>query len=272
MSIIRPKNAYPNVKYFESIEILNQFDIIRKNLVKKNFHIDPNYLTKENIAEIIIQLVHLQEDLLGQQSNKQITRIPMKCFLDFHETGALYLIILGCFQYNNWKNLNLTIYSRHEIIKLFEYLQKLLIEQHILTFPRCYLHSNIDKNLQIQLKTIIEKHHGTVVEYEQDAGHIIYPLLNENQRNIQIEREIEKREHNYRLHYWFYPDSFDIWLSNIDDEESDKRHETFPRIWHITANWILDTDLFNEWMNEEDYQIDKNLVGSFLVFRYPFEK
>lgn len=24
------------------------------------------------------------------------------------------------------------------------------------------------------------------------------------------------------------------------------------------AKWILDTDVFNEWMNEEDYEVDEN--------------
>jgi len=35
MSIIRQKDGHPNVKFFESIETLNQFDTIRKALQKK---------------------------------------------------------------------------------------------------------------------------------------------------------------------------------------------------------------------------------------------
>jgi len=26
----------------------------------------------------------------------------------------------------------------------------------------------------------------------------------------------------------------------------------------VHAKWILDTDIFNEWMNEEDYEVDEN--------------
>jgi hypothetical protein len=29
----------------------------------------------------------------------------------------------------------------------------------------------------------------------------------------------------------------------------------------VAANWILDTAEFNEWMNEEDYEIDEDLVN-----------
>jgi hypothetical protein len=74
-------------------------------------------------------------------------------------------------------------------------------------------------------------------------------------------RVVEKRGGDCRLHYWFYPDSFDVWMTNFDAKESEKRDETFQGIWHVAANWIFDTDLFNEWMNEEDYEIDEDLVG-----------
>ncbi|CAF0800660.1 unnamed protein product [Rotaria sordida] len=274
MSIIRQKDGHPNVKFFESIETLNQFDTIRKALQKKElkkiFGDDQHHLTKDSIAQLVIQLLRFQEDHLGKQSNGSapLMRIPMECFLDFRESGALYTIILSCYEYknnNNWKKLDLSTHNRNEVIKLFQYIQKLLIERNVLTLPICYLRSDIDKRLQTQLKQIIERNNGTVAEKEEDADHIVYPQITENPREIDIEREneivrvVEKRGKDCRLHYWFYPDSFDIWVSNIDAEESEKRDETFQGIWHVAANWILDTAEFNEWMNEEDYEIDEDL-------------
>lgn len=29
-------------------------------------------------------------------------------------------------------------------------------------------------------------------------------------------------------------------------------------VLQVHAKWILDTDIFNEWMNEEDYEVDEN--------------
>ena len=86
----------------------------------------------------------------------------------------------------------------------------------------------------------------------------------------EIVRVVEKRGKDCRLHYWFYPDSFDIWVSNVDAEESEKRDETFQGIWHVAANWILDTAEFNEWMNEEDYEIDEDLVWRDVWWRRTF--
>ena len=76
-----------------------------------------------------------------------------------------------------------------EIIKLFQYIQKLLIDRNVLTLPICYLRPDIDKRLQTQLKQIIEKNNGTVAEKEEDADHIVYPPITENSREIEIERE-----------------------------------------------------------------------------------
>jgi hypothetical protein len=83
MSIIRQKDGHPNVKFFESIETLAQFDTIRKALQKKElkkiFGDDQSHLSKEHIAQLVIQLLHFQEEQLGKQSNgsASLIRIPV---------------------------------------------------------------------------------------------------------------------------------------------------------------------------------------------------
>jgi hypothetical protein len=84
MSLIRHKDGHPNVKFFESVETLNQFDTIRKALQKKElkkvFGDDQQQLTKDNISQLVIQLLHFQEDHLGKQSNgsASVIRIPVR--------------------------------------------------------------------------------------------------------------------------------------------------------------------------------------------------
>ena len=87
------------------------------------------------------------------------------------------------------KKLDLAAQSRSEIVKLFQYVQNLLLERNVLTLPICYLRPDIDKRLQMQLKQVIEKNHGTVAENEEDADHIVYPPLTESPREVEIERE-----------------------------------------------------------------------------------
>lgn len=39
----------------------------------------------------------------------------------------------------------------------------------------------------------------------------------------------------------------------MKEEEEEKPHSG-P--WHVTLRWVHDTDLFNEWMNPRDYEVD----------------
>ena len=83
MSFIRQKDGHPNVKFFESAETLNQFDTIRKALQKKDlkkvFGDDQSHLSKESVAQLVIQLLHFQEEQLGKHSNGSapLIRIPV---------------------------------------------------------------------------------------------------------------------------------------------------------------------------------------------------
>ncbi len=42
-------------------------------------------------------------------------------------------------------------------------------------------------------------------------------------------------------------------------KKKSNRLSSFAGIWHVNANWVLDTAAFNEWMNQEDYEIDYDL-------------
>jgi hypothetical protein len=60
------------------------------------------------------------------------------------------------------------------------------------------------------------------------------------------------------VHWWYYPDSYDTWV----DETSDHADPESPPInngpWNVGDRWIIDSNKFNEWMNEEDYEISND--------------
>ncbi|XP_010175414.1 SWI/SNF complex subunit SMARCC1-like, partial [Antrostomus carolinensis] len=67
-----------------------------------------------------------------------------------------------------------------------------------------------------------------------------------------------KKDKQVLVHWGFFPDSYDTWVhaNEIDAEIEDPPIPEKP--WKVHAKWILDTDIFNEWMNEEDYEVDEN--------------
>jgi len=72
-----------------------------------------------------------------------------------------------------------------------------------------------------------------------------------------------KRDKQVLLHWGYYPDSYDTWIPASEIEASVEDAPTPEKPRKVHAKWILDTDTFNEWMNEEDYEVndDKSPVS-----------
>jgi SWI/SNF related-matrix-associated actin-dependent regulator of chromatin subfamily C len=102
----------------------------------------------------------------------------------------------------------------------------------------------------------------------EDADHVIYPPAldepntQENRQQPWI-RVIKKRgKESILVHRLFTPDSHDEWISNVDIDDDaaglndSSNNASGGDVWEVTANWLLDTDIYNEWMNQEDYEVD----------------
>lgn len=58
--------------------------------------------------------------------------------------------------------------------------------------------------------------------------------------------------------------SYDTWMTGVEVDQEPLTPELGP--FEVTARWILDTDEFNEWMNEEDYDVTDNWVKLSVVY------
>lgn len=56
------------------------------------------------------------------------------------------------------------------------------------------------------------------------------------------------------MHWWYYPDSYDSWLPQTDQFADPEEPPVHQGAWHIATRWLQDSVLFNELMNEEDYE------------------
>lgn len=65
------------------------------------------------------------------------------------------------------------------------------------------------------------------------------------------------------VHWWYYPDSYDTWVPASEVDEEPEPPPGQRKQWEVNARWLLDLDVFNEWMNEEDYEVtDAESLGS----------
>uniref|UniRef100_A0A8C8VQV1 SWI/SNF related, matrix associated, actin dependent regulator of chromatin subfamily c member 1 n=1 Tax=Pelusios castaneus TaxID=367368 RepID=A0A8C8VQV1_9SAUR len=208
--------------------------------------------TNKTLAGLVVQLLQFQEDAFGKHvTNPAFTKLPAKCFMDFKAGGTLCHILGAAYKYKNeqgWRRFDLQNPSRMDRnVEMFMNIEKTLVQNNCLSRPTIYLIPDIELKLANKLKDIVKRHQGTVTDEKAKATHHIYP----NPTSLDDEDQ-------FIFFASVFPFSYDTWIhaSDIDAEIEDAPIPEKP--WKVHAKWILDTDIFNEWMNEEDYEVDEN--------------
>uniref|UniRef100_A0A8C7Z2Y4 SWI/SNF related BAF chromatin remodeling complex subunit C2 n=1 Tax=Oryzias sinensis TaxID=183150 RepID=A0A8C7Z2Y4_9TELE len=244
---VRKKDGGPNVKYFEASDTVSQFDNVRvwlgKNY-KKYIQAEPP--TNKSLSSLVVQLLQFQEEVFGRHvSNPPLTKLL---------GGALCHILAAAYKFKSdqgWRRFDFQNPSRMDRnVEMFMTIEKSLVQNHCLSRPVIYLSSDIDPKLLGKLKDIIKRHQGSVAEDKSNSSHI--PFFYPSEEWV---RPVMKRDKQVLLHWGYFPDSYDTWIpaSEIEAAVEDPPTPEKPRKVH--AKWILDLDQYNEWMNEEDYEV-----------------
>lgn len=263
------KDGGPNIKFFESSETLNLLEGVRTWLMKNcKKHVQADPPTNKTLSALIIQLIQFQEDNLGKNCNKPppLTRLPMKCFMDFKPGGALCHILATVYKFKNeqgWRRFDFQVSkspSRMDRnIEMFMNIEKNLIHNKCLVMPNVYIQSDVDKSSRDRVKEIIKRHQGIVTDNEEEATHIIFPAVDP------LDEEFARAVFRYKdqwvlLHWYYFPDSHDSWVNTdipieLDLPEIPPSYNN-DAVWKVSATWALDLEQYNEWMCEEDYEVD----------------
>ncbi|XP_069509855.1 SWI/SNF complex subunit SMARCC2 isoform X2 [Ambystoma mexicanum] len=258
---VRKKDGGPNVKHYEASDTVCLFDNARlwlgKNC-KKYTQAEPP--TNKSLSSLVVQLLQFQEEVFGRHvSNAPLTKLPIKCFLDFKSGGALCHILAAAYKFKSdqgWRRFDFQNPSRMDRnVEMFMTIEKSLVQNNCLSRPNIYLHAEIEPKLLSKLKDIIKRHQGTLTEDKSTASHVVVPAPSSLEEEEWV-RPIMKRDKQVLLHWGYFPDSYDTWIpaSEIEAPVEDAPTPEKPRKVH--AKWIQDTDVFNEWMNEEDYEVN----------------
>uniref|UniRef100_A0A1A9ZNX2 SWI/SNF complex subunit SMARCC2 n=1 Tax=Glossina pallidipes TaxID=7398 RepID=A0A1A9ZNX2_GLOPL len=268
MNTLGPKeDGGPNVEFFNSPESLQGFETIRlwlqKNC-KKQLASEP--ISKESLAQLLIQFLQYVEAKLGKNSTKPpATRIPMRCFMDFKPNGGLCYIFAAMFRFRDkqkGKKFDFTV-GKNPIkdpnIQLLSDIEQELVEADLYRIPYIYIRPEVDmdKQLSTRLREILATRRVEIVSNEEDATHIIYPVVDPH--HDEYARPVFKRGNHVMLHWYCLPESYDTWtLNNFDLPDNIPENPESPiERWRVSASWILDLEQYNEWMAEEDYEVDE---------------
>ncbi|ESN93812.1 hypothetical protein HELRODRAFT_193880 [Helobdella robusta] len=261
LSIQRKKDGGPSLKFFESLETVALLEPVRVWLLKNvKKYIQNEPINNKTLATIIVEFLQFQEEAFGKNVSKPaLTRLPVKCFLDFKPSGSLCHLFTETLKFKaeqGWRKFDFQNPSRMDRnVEMFMQTQKTLIQNRIIIQPAIYLKPEIDKILMVKLKDIIKRHLGTVVEKQSEATHIVYPQP-ATRSEEELFRPVMKRDTGLMIHCYYTPDSYDTWLPDVEvDIEVDSSIEP-DGPWLVNALWLLDLEEYNEWMNEDDYLVE----------------
>uniref|UniRef100_A0A8C0UKS4 SWI/SNF related BAF chromatin remodeling complex subunit C1 n=1 Tax=Cyanistes caeruleus TaxID=156563 RepID=A0A8C0UKS4_CYACU len=220
--------------------------------------------TNKTLAGLVVQLLQFQEDAFGKHvTNPAFTKLPAKCFMDFKAGGTLCHILGAAYKYKNeqgWRRFDLQNPSRMDRnVEMFMNIEKTLVQNNCLSRPTIYLIPDMELKLANKLKDIVKRHQVSVTQHRCTQGWSGgVPVPGGISELYEWLRPVMKKDKQVLVHWGFFPDSYDTWVhaNELDAEIEDPPIPEKP--WKVHAKWILDTDVFNEWMNEEDYEVDEN--------------
>ncbi|XP_045504306.1 SWI/SNF complex subunit SMARCC2 isoform X3 [Colias croceus] len=266
MTTLGPKkDGGPNVEYFQSPECLAQFDQIRVWLQKNcKKHVQTDPPTKEGLAQLVIQLIQYQENKLGKNAtDPPFLRLPIKVFMDMKPGGSLCTVLATMFRFKSeqrWRKFDFQNPSRKDLnVQMMMEIETALLSAEIIRSPCIYIRPEVDKATANKVKDIISNHQVEICDDEEDATHIIYPAVDPLEE--EYARPVFRRGNNVLIHWYYFPDSHDTWAQAdlpVDVPETANWDCNKSDPYRVSATWVLDLPHYNEWLNEEDYEVDAN--------------
>uniref|UniRef100_A0A673KSS5 SWI/SNF complex subunit SMARCC1-like n=1 Tax=Sinocyclocheilus rhinocerous TaxID=307959 RepID=A0A673KSS5_9TELE len=262
-SLSRRMDGGPCCKFWESPEIISQLETVR-SWIGKHYkkYVQTDAPSRKSLSGLVIQLLQFQEDSFGRRANNpSFTKLPAKCFQDLRPGGALCHILGSVYKFKTeqgWRRFDLQNPSRVDRnVEMFISVEKTLIQNNLLSRPVVYLSPDLEQKQALKLKDIVVRHQGTVTEEKSQATHQIYTSPSTADEEEWL-RPVMRLDRQVMVHWGMCPDSYDslILASDVDGEVEEPPNP--DRCWKVHTKWVLDTDTYNEWMNEEDYEIDEN--------------
>ncbi|CAH0731849.1 unnamed protein product, partial [Brenthis ino] len=187
----------------------------------------------------------------------------MKVFMDMKPGGSLCTVLATMFRFKSeqrWRKFDFQNPSRKDLnVQMMMEIESSLLGAELLRSPCIFIRPEVDKTTANKVKDIIVNHQGEICEDEEDATHIIYPAVDPLEE--EYARPVFRRGNSVLVHWYYFPDSHDTWAQAdlpVDIPETANWECNRVEPWRVAATWALDLPQYNEWMNEEDYEVDVN--------------
>jgi len=260
---MEPRNdGGPIAKFWDDSSVIKQLDSV-KNWLMKNAkkHVASDPPTAQSLSKLIQDFIQLQEDQLGRNSkNPPFTRLPVRLFYDLSPNGSLCFILQAMYKSRSeqgHRKFDLQSPSRKDAnLNMCMAVQEHLINENLYTLPVIFIKDNVRDKDKDKIKDIVKKKGGEITNNIKDATHIIHPKIDLNMD--WYARPVFKSKDKCLVHFYYMPDSSDNWGQCYPENEPGDVPEDKADTYHVCMDWITEVDQYNEWMNEEDYEVEEN--------------
>ena len=216
-------------------------------------------------ADLAVELLRFQERNFGRGCRDRSAgmMIPVSCFYDFREMSSFASIIKVSKAFCQEQGIELKDFDLSEVenikfgLQLFKRLRKTL--RHKMK-KVIYFSEKIDGKHRETLKSIAEMNGATISESKEDATHLIYQHSHFRKPSREHCTPLKTWDDRVLVHWWFSPPSYQTWvdaeLVPTTDRFENTDLERPNQKWKLSHYWIENSYLYNEWMNEWDYELN----------------
>nr|CAG8484385.1 14089_t:CDS:2 [Entrophospora candida] len=264
---VNTKVPQVDLRFYERSTTIAYIDAIRQSLIHDLASTNPNFktVTSRELSIFLGRLQIFQEEKLGTKLNvpkKSMlpTKIPSKLFkveATLTNESPIYYLLQSAYMYKiskKWKKWNWD-HNVKDMIEMVSIVRNYLIEKGIIKNPVVMFNQSLVVKRIRELKKIVKKLGGRVTDKLDEATHIIHESNDNDYQDEDWFRTLEKKDGKVLVHWWYYPDSYDTWVEETSDHADPEPPPINNGPWNVGDRWITDSIKFNEWVNEEDYEL-----------------
>lgn len=94
-------------------------------------------------------------------------------------------------------------------------IENFLVDHDIVKPPIVFIRPEVERGMISKLKDIVAAHHGDITDDEEEATHIIHPVVDPVPE--EYARPLFKRDRYVMMHWYYFPESHDSWILNNFD-------------------------------------------------------
>ncbi|KAI8921356.1 hypothetical protein DFJ77DRAFT_161046 [Powellomyces hirtus] len=232
----------------------------------------PHPPTTKDLAKLTEKLQRFQQSLFDPKARpidttQPFPRIPTKLFKNYTPNGPLQRIIHSAYSFRVRKGIRKwdidNPAKRDVYTEMLRTIAEDLKEQGLIIEPVLTFAPSVSLEVRAELAPLATLMRAAVVPHmTAKVTHVIQHAEEhgeDGEDNGQQEwyRTLEKRDGYVLLHYWYKPDSEDVWVAESSGDYLDPEPaplHTGP--WYLSIRWLRDSISNYQWMNEEDYEAE----------------